>query len=386
MPNPPNTPPPNTNTPPMPDDVYSQVEALAKIHPEYIDIAKAMFNVINGNTQAQQANAGFTLGWYDASEALKIDPPETEYLAGVLKAGDLVCLASESGGGKTYLAIGIGVHVASGLPFAGKKTVQCPVLYVDAESRYKRFKRRLRYVASGAGKQVDLTTLPFAFSISSGLDLNNDEHLAVLGDDIEAKQAGLVFIDTLVATTEGLDENNSKEMEPPLRKLGELASKHNCTIVLLHHLNKKGDHYRGASAIKGASDCMYYLQQNKSTGITTVKVEKNRDGDGDMEFAYKTDFITDPLNGELDSVMFYETIPPKQNNPTTDYVLKFLYDNQEANTDEIVNNAPPNLGFTRQAIYPIVNAGLIQRVNSGGRGAKAIYALTTKGRNHHVSC
>lgn len=385
--------PPNTQTPPpgantagnsTPNVTEAEFEQLlqrrAISNPDKWQAVHEVFiKQQTGQAQAQQANAGFTLDWYHASEALIIDPPETEYLQGLIKAGDLVGITSESGDGKTYLSIGIGVHVAAGLDFAGRPVTQCPVLYVDAESRKKRFKRRLRYIANGAN--VDLKTLPFEFVVSSGIDLANDEHLEKLGASIQAKKAGLVFIDTLVATTEGLNENDSKEMEPPLRKLTELATQNDCSIVLLHHKNKQGG-IRGATAIKGAVDCMFMLGRNKATAILTLKAEKNRDGDSEEEFTYKANFIND-MFGQLESVTFTEATPPKPNDPVLDYVLEYLFDNQEASMNDLIDNAT---GFTllRKSVYGIRDSGYIERVNPGGRGVQAIFALTTKGRGYHV--
>ena len=389
--------PPNTATPPgantqtgnptprlTPDEFLVewqlQAQQQQQTDPAIVEAHEGYVKYHTGQAQAQQANAGFTLDWYHASEALIIDPPETEYLQGLIKAGDLVGITSESGDGKTYLSIGIGVHVAAGLDFAGRPVTQCPVLYVDAESRKKRFKRRLRYIANGAN--VDLKTLPFEFVVSSGIDLANDEHLEKLGASIQAKKAGLVFIDTLVATTEGLNENDSKEMEPPLRKLTELATQNDCSIVLLHHKNKQGG-IRGATAIKGAVDCMFMLERDKATAILTLKAEKNRDGDSEEEFTYRANFIND-MFGQLESVTFTEATPQKQSTPALDYVLEFLFDNSQATQSEIISNAPQDLSLSRQTIYDFRKAGYIERLNPGGRGVQAIFTLTTKGRIHHA--
>ena len=75
---------------------------------------------------------------------LKTDATAPFLVEGLLQMNSLNLLVGDSGLGKTPLAIQMGICIAAGIDFLGRKVEKGPVLYCDAESRKSDFAETLR--------------------------------------------------------------------------------------------------------------------------------------------------------------------------------------------------------------------------------------------------
>src|SRR5260221_9042959 len=69
---------------------------------------------------------------------------------------------------------------------------------------------------------------------------------------IKEHKAKLLIIEPLAAFLAGPDANKDQEIRRVLYKLGKIAERNNCTIIVLRHLNKSGGgkaSYRGNMSI-----------------------------------------------------------------------------------------------------------------------------------------
>jgi hypothetical protein len=121
------------------------------------------------------------------------------------------------GAGKTYVAIDLGLSVATGELFAGRRTQQAGVLYLAAECGDDVHRR-----AYFAAEHRKLDDPPFLF-YGGCPKLTDTNALGILIATAKAKDAeifaregvhlGLIIIDTLVVAAAWQDENKSAEVQ-----------------------------------------------------------------------------------------------------------------------------------------------------------------------------
>jgi hypothetical protein len=203
-------------------------------------------------------------------------PPHRPWLYGVdLVRGDLSVLASTGGAGKTSLAVGMAISLASGNSLLGEQiwgSGPLTSLYINAEDSGIEMRRRALafcqqhhitvldrlYIAGTDDLRVrGLSFLRPAGQNSSVLDQAGLEHLDNL---LASLRPDLVVIDPLIALCGGGNVNDNAAMALVMREIKRLAIKFNCSILIVHHTRKGGEPgsaeaISGASAIKDLARC-----------------------------------------------------------------------------------------------------------------------------------
>jgi hypothetical protein len=203
-------------------------------------------------------------------------PPHRPWLYGVdLVRGDLSVLASTGGAGKTSLAVGMAISLASGSSLLGEQiwgSGPLTSLYINAEDSGIEMRRRALafcqqhhitvldrlYIAGTDDLRVrGLSFLRPAGQNSSVLDQAGLEHLDNL---LASLRPDLVVIDPLIALCGGGNVNDNAAMALVMREIKRLAIKFNCSILIVHHTRKGGEPgsaeaISGASAIKDLARC-----------------------------------------------------------------------------------------------------------------------------------
>ncbi len=282
-----------------------QAQQQQQTDPAIVEAHEGYVKYHTGQAQAQQQANAPRFTPIEASDLLAPRPPKDYLFDGVYIAGKLYAIAGEPGCGKSFYALGLAMHVANGAPFLGRATKQCPVLYIDEENGEEEYKDRAPLIAKGAG--FDLSKTPITGLMDEGINISNQDDLDELEQFILDRGIRFAVVDSLVATTGGLDENSASDMEPPLRELGQLARRTNCTVLLIHHVKKptranKDPDYRGSSAIKGKVDGLQTMVEAGGANCMRVRFDKNRQGKR-FEYAYETEFVEDTF-GDLSEVRF----------------------------------------------------------------------------------
>lgn len=317
----------------------------------------------------------FAIHW--AKEALGPQPERDWVIEGLIAAGDVAILVGEAGTKKTYLSLDAGICVSHGLPWLGFDTGQGTVLVVDEESGPERLNRRLGQLMRAHDAGADT---PLAYVSLQTLNLREEDEANALGALIEKTGARLVIIDALADVMLGADENNVRDVQPVFHRLRTLASRYRCAFVVIHHANKAGG-YRGSSAIKGAVDLMLYVENKPDSPVIEITAEKCRD-DLPPKRAAHIDF-------RGDSVVITEA--DVANSPPTfgkaqRYVLRYLRDHGPSLMMDIKAHADMcTARSARDAVYSLTEQGLTERVDPGGQGVEATYALTAKGKKVAVT-
>jgi hypothetical protein len=145
---------------------------------------------------------------------------------GLLPARCIGMIAGDSGIGKSPLAYQLAICVAAGVCFLGMRTEKCRVLYCDLENSLQ----DSRSIRNALVIFLELSEPPENFFLTT-------EPPADLPRKIEELKPGLVIIDTLRSFRPDISESNDLA-GAWLKSIRQLARKHHCVILFIHHLRK----------------------------------------------------------------------------------------------------------------------------------------------------
>lgn len=166
---------------------------------------------------------------------------------------------------KSFMAVDMGVAIATGQEWAGRGTTQGTVFYICGEG-HGGIARRLVACKQQRGISNDMQ-VPFYVSNSS-IAMTNDTHVIAVRDDIlrlsqEFGTPKLVIVDTLAANFGAGDENSTKDMGLFINLLTRLRKDLKCSVLVVHH-SGHGDKNRGrgASALDAGIDAVYKVHRD----------------------------------------------------------------------------------------------------------------------------
>lgn len=196
--------------------------------------------------------------WPDEAVRRATEQRVEPLIKGLLDTRSLSAIYGDSNTGKTFVAMDMALHVAKGLPWAGRKTAAGFVVYLAAEGGAGSFKRVKAWHDEHG---LDPAQTKFAL-IPCPVDLRSTEGdtKALVGlIRQEEKRAGesttLLVVDTLSRALAGGDENSSVDMGGFIRNVDAMRSALGCHLMLVHHTGKnaaKGA--RGWSGLRAAID------------------------------------------------------------------------------------------------------------------------------------
>ncbi|MGH2904359.1 MAG: AAA family ATPase, partial [Solirubrobacteraceae bacterium] len=190
------------------------------------------------------------LRFLDVPGMVAVPPPPVEWLARPLIArGSLTVLYAPGGDGKSLLAGALAGAIAEGTEVAGIECQKGTAIYLDAENGEHEIHRRVHTLGlPGEGVAV---------ADASSFDLRRD--LDVLAGVLRERQPDLAVLDSFRSLTPGLDENDTKQTAAAIDPLRRLAHETGVAVLLIHHSNKAGRDFRGASSIRDACDVLWHL-------------------------------------------------------------------------------------------------------------------------------
>lgn len=196
----------------------------------------------------------------------------------LLGSTSMTVLYGESGSGKTFFALHLGLNIAAGFGMLGRRVRQVGVVYVAAEAG-RGIENR---VAAARLTMAFPERIPFAV-ITSPIDLctataDTDKLIATIkGADLE-RPVELIFIDTLSRVMAGGNENQPDHMGALVRNLDRLRAETGAAVVLVHHTGKDTSRgARGHSLLRAATDTEIEITRDDATKICTARVTKQRE-------------------------------------------------------------------------------------------------------------
>jgi AAA domain/Primase C terminal 2 (PriCT-2) len=194
--------------------------------------------------------------------------PHRRWLYGVdLIRGEITLLAAPGGVGKSSLAIGMAVAIATGKGSLQEKiwAEDLTTLYLNGEdSRTEMLRRIWAFCLKHGVAEQDLGRLLVAgaddwrthrlsfLRTEKGSSLVDENGLAHLEAVLESLRPDLMVLDPLVTFCGGGNINDNAAMSLVMRAIKRLATKFDCAVLVVHHTRKGGD-LSSAEAISGAS-------------------------------------------------------------------------------------------------------------------------------------
>jgi hypothetical protein len=174
---------------------------------------------------------------------------------GLIESQSVTAVSGDPGGGKTFLLIDLGLHVAAGQPWFGHKVKSGAVLYIAAEAP-ESVKRRSKLATRIKFEGQDL---PYRVQIEAALlgddrwSENHTERVIATARAVEAElslELVLIIIDT-VAASMGSGNENLDGMQRLTSVSNRIATETQCAVILNHHPNRAGDALRGHGSLRG---------------------------------------------------------------------------------------------------------------------------------------
>lgn len=194
-----------------------------------------------------------------------------------------------SGAMKSFVMLDLAAHVATGLPWRGRKVKQGTVIYLVAEGAGG-FEKRVRAWEQHYGIPIkNLLILPRAVQV------NNMEWDA-LTEVCKRRSAALVICDTQARITVGVEENSAKEMGVIVHRVEEMRMATEACVALVHHQGVQGERGRGSTSVKGAMQTeLRVVRDGKGLANTRITVisDKQKDDEEaeDVVFALEQQVI-----------------------------------------------------------------------------------------------
>jgi putative DNA primase/helicase len=233
-------------------------------------------------------------------------PPREMLLAPILPERSLAMLYAPRGLGKSWLALSIGLAVASGqslLRWSAPR--QRNVLYVDGEMPLVSLQERLKSISAGFGVDIpnDAFRILAADQVEQGINLSAKEGQRSL--DPLLKDIDLVILDNLSTLATTTSESASDAWVPMQNWLLRLR-RQGVSVLLVHHAGTNG-RQRGTSRREDALDTVialrrpedYSPEQGARFEVHFEKLRNRVDGIGAVPFEARVENVETGISWSL---------------------------------------------------------------------------------------
>jgi hypothetical protein len=269
------------------DDFIAIGFAIKAALPDDRELALELFQQWAGRWP--EGNDPPELETFDQADDSALDLSAEPLIDGLLDQEAMTVLYGESNTGKSFVALDMAYHIATGRDWAGRRVARMGVVYVAAEGG-KGTRKRVRALRLRFGK----ANVPMAFLMVPVDLLHADADTGPLIERIrqfaanlpQPLKVGLIVIDTLSRALAGGEENRSADMGALVANLDRIRQAIGAHILVVHHAGKdpaKGA--RGHSLLRAATDTELEITNWQ------LAVTKQRD----LEGSFATGFALDPV-------------------------------------------------------------------------------------------
>lgn len=229
--------------------------------------------IVEGIEQATRGESGKTR-FSEVNDLCGLPTSENWLIKGYIALDSLSVAFGDPGCGKSFLAIDIACHVATGRAWRGQPVKQGKVLYIAGEGKNglsKRFKAWFERHGE-TPRNIAVCTTPIQLVDAGGI--------STLVSEIRAmpSQPALIVIDTINRNFGPGDENSTADMTKAVSGLDALRTATGAAILGIHHTGH-GDKTRGrGSIVMNASVDMEYRITKTDRTIQAVNT-KTKDSD-----------------------------------------------------------------------------------------------------------
>ena len=219
----------------------------------------------------------------DVREILNLPDPAW-LVEGVMIENALGFIFGAPGCGKSFIALGQALSLASGQPdwWGREITRNGPVIYISSEGvGDMKYRLQAWQVATG----VDILEAPF-FLISESINFMLDSDVDKLVRTVQAivdktgEFPAAVYVDTVSRVLPGADENLQKDMTLFIGACDAVRQTFGATVTGVHHTSRAGN-MRGSTVFDGAGDFLLHIEREKGEAVgylTAHKIKAAQDG------------------------------------------------------------------------------------------------------------
>lgn len=203
-----------------------------------------------------------------------------DFVEDLLTDGAASVIYGASNSGKTFFALDLAAHVATGRRWQGKEVEQGAVLYIALEGTQGAVNRikamKMRSILPEEGAPIYVCSSPVNL-----LDLNHPAAITRMIQNVNTEAilpVRFVIIDTMARAMAGGDENSGKDMGTAVKTIDVVRAETEAHICVIHHCGKdaaKGA--RGHSSLRAAIDTEIEIVHPEGDKFRTATVVKQRD-------------------------------------------------------------------------------------------------------------
>lgn len=216
----------------------------------------------------------------------QLDDPGPEHahvIDGLITVGDKSVVGGASQSGKSFLAIHMGMCIATARPFFGRKILTPGLVIYQAGEGGRGIKKRFRAWRQHFGVPKD-RRVPL-YILQSKVDIHSHEgDTGKLIAEVKgiSQMYGLpvvaLFIDTLAKASGAADENSGRDMGVVMGNVDRIAEAvPGCHVCLVHHMNAGGTKLRGHTSVYAGVDQVILVTKDPETKLRTALLDKQKD-------------------------------------------------------------------------------------------------------------
>jgi hypothetical protein len=201
---------------------------------------------------------------------------------GFLPEGCYGLLTAHPGAGKTFIALDIGLTIASEFMMATAPVwsvlTHGAVLYAAGEGRSqipkrKRAWEKLHYGGARVRGFVLADPMPNV--------ANDEDWTAFIAGALGMSPGGykLVVLDTIGRAMQGLNENAQEHASNFTKRVEQLQRALGCAVLALHHSGHDGTRARGSSVFGADADVSVVLERDGQAPVVSLRMEKQKDAE-----------------------------------------------------------------------------------------------------------
>lgn len=215
---------------------------------------------------------------YSEEEQDGFEPPKM-LLADFLPERTLVMLYAQPGSYKSFLALDVGLSLASGVPSIWSEGGELhEVVYIAGEG--PRSVARLRRPAWRQHRGVT-QAIPFHL-VRTMPHCADREQIDAFVAEVKGRgiQPKVVVVDTLARFMLGMNENDVRDAQIAVAGLEVIRDKLGCAVLAIHHAGKEDSRGpRGSSALVGGFDTLHEAVAHKDSRAVAIHNRLQKDGE-----------------------------------------------------------------------------------------------------------
>lgn len=209
----------------------------------------------------------------DALELVNDDSVREWLIAGIIPLGSVTLLAAAGGSGKTSLMYNWAMSVATGTPWSGRRCIKGKCLLISADEPLSDTKEKLAIIGyQEAGIEPGMVSFWETWRFA---------HIQQLEAFVRRQRPVFIVIDSLTACFAGMNVDLIKSNAgDSLYALRDLANVYQCSIVILHHLNRQSGLRDSSSFVDNVSEVVKLYRQDGNYDSNQFLLEwvKSRSG------------------------------------------------------------------------------------------------------------